>query len=55
MTKPYIGDYKRENGTLKIWNGETWVALADRYFEGWVAITGDIATIDGVKYRRIEE
>ena len=55
MTKPYIGEYNRENGTLKVWTGETWATLADRYFEGWVAITGDIVTIDGVKYKRIEE
>ena len=54
MTKPYVGEYNRENGALRVWNGEDWVTVPDRIFEGRVAITGGIATIDGVKYKRIE-
>ena len=54
MTKPHtIGDWRVVNNKLEIWNGKTW-EIAPHIFEGIVPIRGDIATIDGIKYKRIE-
>lgn len=54
MTKPNIGDIRKLDGKYEFWNGEKWL-FVPHFFEGIVPIEGDIATIDGVKYKRIEE
>jgi hypothetical protein len=54
MTNHYIGDWRAVNNKLEVWNGETWELFPDHIFVGRVPIVGDIVTIDGVKYKRIE-
>ena len=54
MTKHCIGDWRAVNNKLEVWNGEIWELFSDHIFVGRVPIVGDIVTIDGVKYRRIE-
>jgi len=55
MTKHFIGDFRTVNNKLEVWNGKTWKIFPERIFEGIVPIIGDLATIDGVKYKRIEK
>jgi hypothetical protein len=54
MTKHFIGDWRAVNNKLEVWNGKTWEIFPEHIFLGRVPIIGDIATIDGVKYKRIE-